>query len=786
MSTRLNRSCQLTRAGRCIAFLSLTLVRWLSAHGAGEPGPLTIEAAIETTRAMTDRSGRAVFASSDNQRYAVLLIRGDVANDGVWAELRVGKLLSLDAADPKVVARFFTRGLGRNYGQPPDAYRITWPTTNAPFWIDERHVALVWSDERGTEQLFGIHVETGTLTQLTAQRGHVRVAAVSPRGQLLFATVIPCEPNNTSERRRRGQVIEAADVFELLFGCSALNASNSVWFLSDAETGGRQIAFHRGDAISYFPSRLAVPVFSREGNFALVSNTLTSVDTPLDWSRYTQPHFRNILSEREWNPHGGYARQLQQLFVVDMRAAYARPLWNVPMNVWYVAHAAWSPSGRSVLVGPTFLPVEQADEAGLVGEAVAEIDVRTGAWRSLPVPRDVATNMREIRWLDENNVEIAASSTSHLFARSAQGWKFASTRNASNDAKRGPRIRVELRQDLNTPPVLYAVDTRTGRERLLLDLNPELTSKYALGRVEWLDREVPGGRWEGRLYYPSRYEVGKRYPLVVHTHTLAGKHEFSLYSKGGAQPALGPGGSVYIAQTLAGHGFFVLHGRFVDQNPSASLLVRTQRELAALEHVIDRLVAESKVERSRVGIMGHSASGWLASYALAHSDFPYAAAITDDNKDGSYLQAALAAWDMGLGAEMIGAQPFGEGLCQWLRWSPALNAERIRTPLLMTVTSPGLEIGAWDMFSRLRHLRKPVELYLIPDIEIGMHGLQNPRQIRALQQRALDWWRFWLKDELDMDSEKARQYANWSRLRLLRDQDREQWQQSAAARVPCT
>ena len=69
--------------------------------------------------------------------------------------------------------------------------------------------------------------------------------------------------------------------------------------------------------------------------------------------------------------------------------------------------------------------------------------------------------------------------------------------------------------------------------------------------------------------------------------------------------------------------------------------------------------------------------------------------------------------------------------------------------------------------ARNRSLRKPVEYYFIPDVDHGSHGLQNPRQLRALQGRALDWWRFWLKDERDPDPAKRAQYEAWDALREM-------------------
>lgn len=89
----------------------------------------------------------------------------------------------------------------------------------------------------------------------------------------------------------------------------------------------------------------------------------------------------------------------------------------------------------------------------------------------------------------------------------------------------------------------------------------------------------------------------------------------------------------------------------------------------------------------------------------------------------------------------------------------------------MQVESAGL-MGAlqeWELFSRLRALGKPVELAFVPDLEGATHGLQNPRQLLASQQAAVDWFDFWLNDREDPDAAKQSQYVRWRRLREQRD-----------------
>ena len=99
----------------------------------------------------------------------------------------------------------------------------------------------------------------------------------------------------------------------------------------------------------------------------------------------------------------------------------------------------------------------------------------------------------------------------------------------------------------------------------------------------------------------------------------------------------------------------------------------------------------------------------------------------------------------------------GRGLC------PRFNADKIRAPLRLEIDSgPITEIlDQWEMFSNLRYLHKPVEFYVIPDIDHGTHVLQNPAQRLASQGGTVDWFCFWLKGEQDPDPSKAGEYARW-------------------------
>jgi dipeptidyl aminopeptidase/acylaminoacyl peptidase len=312
---------------------------------------------------------------------------------------------------------------------------------------------------------------------------------------------------------------------------------------------------------------------------------------------------------------------------------------------------------------------------------------------------------------------------------------------------------------------------------MILDLNPNLKELFFLGRVEHVVWRDPDGRqWSGLLYYPVHYAREKRFPLVIQTHGHAPVTEFSLYGPGGIIPGLGPGISVYTAQILANLDIVVL--QMSDMSDQSIPQTRSEPELymRSFEAAIKCLLDRGVIDHARVGLMGHSRMGWKVEYALTHTDFRYAAAIAADNMDAGYLQAAFMSWKTEYTEQANEAPPFGRGLEAWLQNSPAFNAERMRTPLQIQVTTSlgglsSLLFDGWEMFTRLRKLGKPVELYAIPDLPHGSHYVQNPAQCLAGQRRAVDWWTFWLSDLEDPAESKTEQYESWKKMRTCLHQD---------------
>ena len=744
---------------------------------------LTVADAIETTRLMTPPntwikssdgkltplSSGDVVVSPSGRRWVAMLIRGDLKKNGNWLELIGGSLESLEAAATvETVARLFTTSLGDPHGA--GASQLTLSHFNPIRWIDDDTVAFFFSEGTRPVQAVTADMRTGDVRPLTDHPTEVVTFNAHRSGAVAYAARVARSPGKSEEMIRRGFAVAGADALALLRGdVDGYTGLDSETFIATGTPRtARRIASNSRGVDRWVP--IQDPLFSPDGRQVLVEGSPDEV--PENWIRYTDELFRTSIEEAQRDRDGFYARFVKQIFVAEVgEGVTARPLWAVPNTTRL--KTVWSPDGRSVLLVSTYLPVENADADGLAGRAVAEVDVATGRFSQLPIPPDVAARgMGNPVWHANGVVEVGDGSATYSFRNSGGRWRPVRSARAKPSRPPTPAIRIELRQDLNTPPVLFAVETAGKGERMILDLNPRLRTDFTLGRVEHVTWPDPEGRtWSGLLYHPVGEAPGRRYPLVIQTHGHAPPTAFSLYGTGPGELALGlgPSFSVFAAQPLANRGIAVLQ---VEDKDSPDLLATPKEPeayMAAYEAAIEKLVAGGLVDRDRVGIVGYSRTGWHVEYALTHSQFSYAAAITSDNLDVGYMQSLLLWTDEF--TKDTGAAPFGEGLKVWLERAPGFNADKVRAPLRLQLESGGLGLAMakWEMFSRLRQLKKPVELYIVPDIEHGSHSLQNPAQCLASQQGAVDWFDFWLNGREDPDPSRAEQYVRWRELRKLHE-----------------
>jgi hypothetical protein len=755
-----------------------------STSAAAEVRPVfTVADAIESARFQEDRKGRSVFLSPDGSRYVSFVIRGDIKNDGIWLNVYSGGLTSLDSATPRLISKHFTSGLpttGPVIDSTAGPSALIAPMGNIPVWASNEEVAYLWADDCGHNQVFGLNVTSGKLQQLTHEDLDVVAFTVNPSGSLAYDTKVPYT-DKSEESFRNGFTVKSPDISTLLAGIvdgTSLYDLEMCRRVVAIESNGEYVAkaVPNSQIKCELSELLLSPKLISPDGRRLIINTHVK-EFPADWALY-RGHFGRLLKDAEQNPASNYAQFISEFAIVDMTSGRHHALWRAPAGLGPWSFITWSPDSKRVLVAPTLLPVRDTDSAALEGEAMAIVNAETGQYQRVSIDPKIAASIGRIEWpAQQQFIVTLRDGKSITFTQEKSGsWNQGSPRVSVDEKDASParaqEIRVGINQGLDQPPRLMGTEVQTGRSRVLLDPNPNLLG-FALGHVEmtrWVDSA--GLPWEGRLYYPAHYVPGARYPLVIQTHGYAGKNEFSIYGMGGhlwGGVSLGPGWSVYIAQPLASRDIAVLQIASPEKpgTQDETDISRAKSKAWALADAAKHLIDLGLVDKDKVGIMGHSATGRVIETALTLTDFPYAAAIAADNYELSYTQSMYLGWNV------IDGQPapFGKGLEAWLDASPAFNVERIRTPLQLELTTGAARattlVYPWEMFSRLRYLKKPVEYYVLPDITHGSHLVQNPRQLLALQNRALDWWLFWLKSEEDPSAEKLLQYQDWRQLRTL-------------------
>jgi dipeptidyl aminopeptidase/acylaminoacyl peptidase len=181
--------------------------------------------------------------------------------------------------------------------------------------------------------------------------------------------------------------------------------------------------------------------------------------------------------------------------------------------------------------------------------------------------------------------------------------------------------------------------------------------------------------------------------------------------------------------------------------------------LSAVEAAVDRLVAEGLVDRTRVGMGGFSFGSEVTTWTAMNSDLLAAASIASTQMEPAYYWLNGAA---GRDNHTVLKRSWGLGAPEetperWRLISPALNAAKIRAPLLMQLPEQEYRLS-FELFARLSTSTTPVDLYVFPE---EPHMKTQPRHRLAVYQRNLDWFRFWLQGHVEPDPAKADQNARW-------------------------
>jgi hypothetical protein len=619
-------------------------------------------------------------------------------------------------------------------------------------WIDDHTVAFLGEAPGEITQLYTIDCNTKEVKKITDHRTSLTAYAINADGgSFFFIAERAVESLFNAQARRHGVVVSTQWLLDLITLESRFQSTRSFELFAKQRRGDREIRINTVGSL--VRPRLWLSPNSRY----LVVQTSITESPPASWREYKNQKLKNEVNAKHIDGEPFY---LYQLELVDAMSGESHVLVNAPA---VGPEVAWSSDSETIAISGTYLPLDgttAADrEARRAGPFVAEIKL---PGRAIVPITDQPLRLR--RW-DARSGEVLLQTKLGgdkivdlvgdvvAYKKIVGRWERIGADASSLSESR--ELEITLREDLNTPPRVFARNLQTGENSLLLDLNPQFRD-LKFGRVEDITFRAMDGRMvKGGLYLPSNYRSGKRYPLVIQTH---GWNPERFWIDG-------PYTTAFAAQPLAGKEIVVVQLEQDDIHVGTPL--ELHEALAAFEGVIEELDGRGLIDRDRVGLIGFSRTGLHVEHALTHSKYAFAAATLANITDGGYFEyvALLNQSSFPDGSEGVnGAAPYGSGLATWLKESPGFNLDKVTTPVRMEVGEPFSLLPEWEWFTGLNRLGKPVELIYMPD---AAHVLIRPSERMASQQGNVDWFCFWLKSEEDRDPGKAEQYSRWRELRQL-------------------
>lgn len=304
--------------------------------------------------------------------------------------------------------------------------------------------------------------------------------------------------------------------------------------------------------------------------------------------------------------------------------------------------------------------------------------------------------------------------------------------------------------EADRPPRLERIAIETGKRHVLFDPNVALAKDMAATGtatatlLQWHDRL--GRVFTGYLFDAHRRGASPP-PLFVTFYTCEG------FLRGGV-------GDEWPLTTLAERGISALCINGLP-NRAADVTEYYGQGQFAVEGVVEWLVAEGRIDGSRVGMGGLSYGNEAALWTAMHSEVLSAVSSASPSVTPNWYlfnslrpgfrASAEQLWQLGSPEETSG---------KWHEVSPVFKIDRIRAPVLFQLSEQEYMIALEYLIPLLQSGR--ADAYLFPD---EPHIKVQPRHKLAVYLRNLAWFQFWLQDYEDPDLAWVADYVHWRKLR---------------------
>jgi dienelactone hydrolase len=289
-------------------------------------------------------------------------------------------------------------------------------------------------------------------------------------------------------------------------------------------------------------------------------------------------------------------------------------------------------------------------------------------------------------------------------------------------AKEADRL-LYSRESYTEFPDLWVADLDLRGRRRLSEANPEI-DRYGWGEAELVEwRSAAGAPLQGVLIKPAGYDPGERYPVIVYFYRLFSQrlHRFNELAVN-HRPSF---------PHYASHGYaiFLPDIRFEVGRPGHSA---TQALVSGVQKLVEMGVADPE----RIGLHGHSWSGYQTAFVVTQTDL-FRAAVAGApvaNMTSAYggirYGTGLARMFQYEQAQSRMGVSLWQGRDRYIESSPLFYADRVTTPLLIQFGDED-EAVPWtqgiELYLALRRQGKPA--WLLQYRGEGHHLAKYPNKL---------------------------------------------------------
>lgn len=302
--------------------------------------------------------------------------------------------------------------------------------------------------------------------------------------------------------------------------------------------------------------------------------------------------------------------------------------------------------------------------------------------------------------------------------------------------KRGTHFGMVI-QSLTKPMDVFVTPTSSYKPVRISNVNPEVAS-YTVPKTELISWKTKDGKTiEGLLTYPLNYDSTKKYPMLLR---IAGGPPGGL-----AQIFIGNytgANDQYPIIAFAEKRYFVLrvsHRGSTGYGNDFRLVIQRDwgnAEYQDLMSAVDHVIAMGHVDPEKMGVMGWSYGGYLASWIIAHTNRFKAACIGAPPVD---LVSVALTTDIGAHTlAYMQKQPW-EDWDIYNKLSPLRYVNQIKTPVLLQHCEGDIRvpIGQSIMFyNGLKSTGAPVRFMILPR---QGHGPTEPKMLLRVMEANLAW-----------------------------------------------